>query len=251
MKISAFILAGSCLLAAISNTFASEKLHWGYTGNVSPENWAKLDSDYAMCDMGKSQSPVNLTGFIEAELLPLTFNYASHATEILNNGHTIKISFAPGSTVTLDKKTFELNQFHFHTPSENQIKGKTFPMEAHFVHSFTDKSGQTHFLAIAVMFEEGKSNKTIANLWKQMPKKVHAKMMLETEINGADLLPENRDYYRLSGSFTTPPCTEAIRWIIMKQPLSASKEQINTFTQVMGGPNNRPVQPLNARVILK
>ena len=229
----------------------ASKAHWGYDGNVGPAYWAKLDSAYTMCDSGTNQSPVNLTGFVEAELPPLTFNYASSATDITNNGHTVKVSFAPGSTVTVDGKPFELSQFHFHTPSENQIDGKTFPMEAHFVHRFVDENKQTQWLAIAVMFEEGDANLTITDLWKQIPQKVEDKMTLTSQVNGAALLPENRDYYRFSGSFTTPPCTEGIRWIVMKTPLMASKEQMDAFTKLMGGSNNRPVQPLNARVVLK
>jgi len=65
------------------------------------------------------------------------------------------------------------------------------------------------------------------------------------------MLPSDRDYYRFDGSLTTPPCTEGVLWLVLKQPVIASKPQIDQFTKVMGHPNNRPVQPVNARKVLK
>jgi len=65
------------------------------------------------------------------------------------------------------------------------------------------------------------------------------------------LLPANRDYYRFNGSLTTPPCSEGVWWLVMKDPVTASKEQIGRFAHVTHHPNNRPVQPINARTVLQ
>ena len=101
-----------------------------YSGEKGPDNWAKLSPDYADCN-GKNQSPINLTGFIEADLKPVDFTYQPGGNEILNNGHTVQVNYAEGSSIVVDGIRFNLKQFHFHAPSENQIDGKSYPMEAH------------------------------------------------------------------------------------------------------------------------
>ncbi len=224
----------------------SHKLHWGYEGSTSPEHWHELDKNNFLCKEGSNQSPINLEGFIEADLPPIVFNYHIDTTEIVNNGHTEQVNVAKGSSITLDGIVFHLKQFHFHTPSENQINGKEYPLEAHFVH--LSKNGT--LAVVAVMFEEGSENEGLEELWKVMPTKegghhkVHASH-LDT------LLPKNRDYYRFNGSLTTPPCTEGVRWLVMKNSVSMSKAEIKAFENVVHLHNNRPVQPTNARVILK
>jgi carbonic anhydrase len=225
---------------------AAEGAHWGYTGETAPENWAKLSPEFASCS-GKNQSPIDLQGFIHAELKPLKFNYQSGAKSIVNNGHTVQVNYAPGSTLTVEGDEFELKQFHFHAPSENLIKGKSYPLEGHFVHA--DKNG--NLLVLAVMFVKGKENKALAQAWAQMPHQAGGPRDSEGRISAADLLPANHGYYRFNGSLTTPPCSEGVRWLVMKHPVTASAEQIEAFEHVMHHPNNRPVQPVNARTVLE
>lgn len=238
-------LAIGLLLTSGSACFAGA-VHWEYTGENGAENWAKLSPDYGSC-MGKNQSPINLAGFIEAELKPIVFHYTSGSADIINNGHTVQVNVLPGSNITVDGVSFELKQFHFHAPSENLIKGKSFPVEAHLVHA--DKDG--NLAVVAVMLSEGKANKALASAWAQMPEHEGDKIALTTSISPKDLLPKNHDYYRFNGSLTTPPCSEGVRWLVMKNPTSVSKEQIDEFTHVMHHPNNRPVQPINARPVLQ
>jgi len=228
--------------------YAAEKVHWGYSGHDGPEHWSELDRKFAACSAGKNQSPINLTGFIEAELESIQFYYKTSATEVLNNGHTIQVNYAQGSSVTIANQTFELKQFHFHSPSENHIEGKSFPMEAHLVHA--DKNG--NLAVVAVMFEEGNTNSTIKALWSNMPEKQSDKHSLSSlKINAMSLLPNEKSYYRFNGSLTTPPCTEGVEWFVMKQPVTVSKQEVEAFEHVMHHSNNRSVQLINARVILQ
>jgi carbonic anhydrase len=200
-----------------------------------------------MCKIGKNQSPVNITNEVKASLTPLKVNYDVKAYEFLNNGHTLKAKMKKGGELYIDGKEFKLLQFHFHTPSENTIEGKYFPMEAHFVHA--SKDGE--LAVVSVMFKNGKYNATMQKLIDNMPK--HAgdyKNICKANIKAKDLLPKNLDYYRFNGSLTTPPCTEGVRWFVLKTPVEMSESQIKEFEKIMGK-NNRPTQPLNARVILK
>ncbi len=221
--------------------------HWSYDGAEGPSHWAEMEAAFSTCSAGKNQSPVNLTNFTKAELSPIKFDYKAEGNQILNNGHTIQVNYAAGSNITLSGQTFELKQFHAHAPSENQINGKYFPMEAHFVHA--DVNG--NLAVVAVMFEEGKANSELEKAWKSMPHEAGEKAALRDNVLGTALMPDNKAYYRFNGSLTTPPCSEGVTWLVLKQPVTASKEQIEKFTHMMHHHNNRPVQPTNARLILE
>lgn len=238
------------LLASLtlgSAAIAGGDAHWTYSGHAGPENWAELSPSFATCGAGKNQSPVNLTAMIEGELQPIGINYQAGGTEVINNGHTIQVNYQPGSSIDIDGHRFELKQFHFHAPSENTINGESFPMEAHFVHA--DKAG--NLAVVALMFKKGGENAELAKAWSKMPKHAGGKAMLSSVADADGLLPADRDYYRFNGSLTTPPCSEGVYWLVMKQPVSASEKQLEQFAHVMHHANNRPVQPLNARMIVK
>ena len=236
----------ACLLVIVAGATAGELPHWGYSGANGPEAWATLCSEYGGCT-GHNQSPINLTGFVEAELPPLAIAYQPGGSEILNNGHAVQVNCAAGSTLVVDGITFALKQFHFHSPSENQIDGKPFALEIHYVHADADGN----LAVISVMVSEGAENEALAKLWAQLPAKAGDRNALKAPFDGTALLPKDRDYYRFNGSLTTPPCTEGVRWLVMKAPISASAAQVAAFTGAMGHPNNRPVQATNARLILK
>lgn len=241
------ILTTSLLLATSLFASGHAAAHWSYGGAEGPEYWGDLAAKYMMCKEGKNQSPLDITDLTEADMEPLKLEYKALSKDFTNNGHTVQVNFNAGSNFTIDGETFELKQFHFHTPSENHIDGKSYPMEAHLVHASKDGA----LAVIAVMFTEGKSNPFMKTLVDNIPQKAKAHNdMKEAKLNANDMLPENRDYYRFSGSLTTPPCSEGVRWIVLKTPVEASKEELKAFSDVMGD-NNRPIQPVNAREILK
>jgi carbonic anhydrase len=236
------LLAGT-LSAAAS---AADTTHWTYSGQEGPENWARLSPAFGAC-AGKNQSPINLTGFIVADLKPISISYRAGGNEITNNGHTVQVNYAAGSNISIDGIQFDLKQFHFHAPSENEINGKSYAMEAHLVHA--DKKG--NLAVVALMFTEGAENEALKKIWTVIPKKAGETSALRSPFDVAQLLPAQHDYYLFNGSLTTPPCTEGVRWLVMKTPVSASKEQVEAFAHVMHHPNNRPVQPVNARPVLQ
>ncbi len=235
----------ACALLLCPVVFAAAP-HWEYSGEAGPAHWAKLTPEFGQC-AGSNQSPVDLSGLVEAKLAPLVLHYKAGGNTVVNNGHTVQVGYAPGSTLQLDGTRFELKQFHFHAPSENLIEGKSYPLEGHLVH-VSDKG---EIAVVAVMFEAGKANSALAAAWSALPAKVGEIQPLKTPLVAEQLLPENRNYYRFSGSLTTPPCSEGVRWLVMKQPVEVSQAQIDAFKAVMHHPNNRPVQPLNGRVVLQ
>jgi carbonic anhydrase len=215
--------------AAFANPAFADGAHWAYTGG------------------GNSQSPINLTGFIRANLKPIQFSYRDGGDEIVNTGHTVQVNFAKGSSIMLDGIQFELKQFHFHSPSENHIEGKSYAMEAHLVH--VDRDG--NLAVVSIMIQQGEQSAAIDSIWSSIPGEEGEVGAPELPFSAAALLPGNRDYYRFNGSLTTPPCTEGVRRVVMKQPISASADQVATFSQLMRHPNNRPTQAINAREVLE
>jgi len=239
------------LLVSGGMAFAAEHAgsaapHWDYAGKLGPEHWAALDPAFTAC-AGRNQSPVDLGHFIEAALPPIAFNYKAGGHDVINNGHTIQVDYHQGSSIAIDNDVFALKQFHFHAPSENHIDGKSFPIEAHFVHA--DAHG--NLAVVAVMFVQGAGNPALETLWSHLPAKADDRNNLSPEVAAAGLLPANRDYYRYEGSLTTPPCSEGVRWFVLKQPVTASAAQISRLVKALGHANNRPVQPIGARVVLK
>ncbi len=242
--LGSLLLSG--LLLATGVALTAQTVHWTYSGEGGPERWHQLAPEFRACE-GKNQSPIDLAGFIEADLEPIKFSYQAGGHVIVNNGHGIQVNYAPGSSLTVDDIQFRLDQFHFHAPSENRIKGQSYAMEAHLVH--VDKAG--NLAVVALMFEEGRENSVLAALWSMLPDDAGKQHRLPVPFDVARLLPSSRDYYRFNGSLTTPPCTEGVRWLVLKTPVSLSKEQVAAFSKVLEHPNNRPVQPVNARPVLQ
>jgi carbonic anhydrase len=246
ISLIATISAEEIPVKAPSNT-EHHAAHWGYKGESAPEHWGEMSDKFTLCSTGENQSPINIKSNFDVELPAITFNYTAKPTKILNNGHTIQIDIAAGSDISVDGKTFQLKQFHFHTPSENTIDGKIYPLEAHFVHRSADIK---QYAVVAVMFEEGAANPILEKIWEKMPVKARTSVKFDP-LDYTQLQPKDKDYYRFNGSFTTPPCTEGVYWHLLKKPLTASKEQIETFFAILHHPNNRPIQKTGARIIIE
>ena len=221
--------------------------HWTYAGATGPEHWGELDTAFSTCASGVNQSPIDIRSTLDADLPPLRIRYEGRGTEILNNGHTIQVNVAPGSILTLEGTPFELKQFHFHAPSENTVDGESFAKEAQLVHA--DAEG--HLAVMGVLYRLGKENQAMAEMLAYMPHEAGMKQALLSSIDPAGFLPRVGDYYRFNGSLTTPPCTEGVRWVVIKEPLAVSKGQVQAFQAAMHGANNRPVQEVNARPVLR
>jgi len=229
-------------LAALAH---AEGGHWAYQGHGGPAEWGSLNSQFATCKLGKLQSPIDIRGVQAGDLPAIKFDYKPSALKIIDNGHTIQINYAPGSSIDVGGARYELVQFHFHRPSEEKINGKSFPMVAHLVHMNTGGK----LAVIAVLLDTGSASELIDSLWKNIPQeKEKETVVANVTIDAAKLLPDNRDYYTFQGSLTTPPCSEGVRWFVLKSPLKIAAGQIAAFGKIYPL-NARPVQPLNGRTI--
>ena len=229
-------------------------VHWGYGEDDGPMHWAALSPDYATCASGREQSPIDLVAATTGEQAGMSRYYKAaslriirheHIVDVIDNGHTIQINYDEGSTLQLGEASYELKQYHFHSPSEHTIEGQHLPMEMHLVHQSTEGE----LAVLGVLIEEGDHNPAFEPVWANLPDEVGETVHHEhVTVNVDDLLPADHETYRYRGSLTTPPCSEGVSWFVAAEPIALSADQIAAFTSIFQG-NNRPVQPLNDRRI--
>ena len=223
------VVVGAVLSMVAIACYGAEDGHWSYGGATGPAKWGSLEKSFTQCKLGQNQSPIDIpdASARKGDLPSLLFAYKPSPLKIIDNGHTIQVNYAPGSAVSIDGKTYELVQFHFHKPSEEKIDGKAHDMVAHLVHQ-----GPGGKLAvIAVLLDTGKENVVDA-----------------VQINALGLLPPNKGYYTFAGSLTTPPCSEDVTWYVLKTPVQVSADEIARFAKTYPM-NARPIQPGNDRDI--
>ena len=238
------------LTAALALTMCAQdhkSAHWRYDGDQGPNHWGDLSPEFALCQSGHRQSPVDIRNPRKADLPPLQVDYKPSPLHIIDNGHTIMINYAPGSFLQVGDKRFMLKQFHFHRPSEEQIDGKAYEMSVHLVHA--DEQG--NLAVVAVLLKRGSDNALIHELWTDLPKeKEHEEQLDNVQINARALLPTDLGYYTFPGSLTTPPCTENVTWFVLEHAVTVSAAEIQRFEKLYRH-NARPTEPLFGRVILE
>jgi len=216
---------------------------WNYEGHRGPKQWASIHYEYSACGDGRHQSPINING-VKSANHQISFNYIASHEVILNNGHTIELLYDEGSTIQFDNKSYQLLQFHFHTPSEHHYYSREFPLEMHMVH----RSMDTTYLVLGIMFDEGAESKFLSRFIVDAPEKVE-EMEYHKNIDINEVFPSGSlSCFFYQGSFTTPPCTEGVRWVLLKENLEASALQIKVLRSIEGR-NVRPIQALNDREV--
>ncbi|MDP1654384.1 MAG: carbonic anhydrase family protein [Rhodocyclaceae bacterium] len=224
---------------------AHHPAQWGYAGPGAPENWGKLQPGYATCNTGKRQSPIDIRGGIRVDLEPIRFDYQPSLFRIVDNGHTVQVDVGEGSSITITGRTYALVQINFHRPAEERVNGKTYEMAAHLVH----KDYGNNIAVVAVLIGKGAEHPVIQTLWNHMPLEVGMEVTPpNVALDLSKLLPQRREYYTYMGSLTTPPCTENVLWMVFREPIGVSPEQIGIFARLY--PHNaRPIQPAFDRLI--
>ena len=220
-------------------------VHWGYGDQTGPEHWASLSPDFLLCEHGVNQSPIDIHRTINAELAPIAFDYSSGTRSVTNNGHTLQIDVEPGSFMRVGDEQFELIQFHFHSPSEHHIQGESFPLEGHFVH----QNAEGQLAVTGVMFRLGEEHQDLAKIGKASLGRGEVNP-IQLDLAKIRLHPSAADYFRYSGSLTTPPCTEGIAWFLLKETNHISQKQVDRFISLIGE-DARGIQPQNARLVVE
>jgi carbonic anhydrase len=222
-----------------------------------PWSAAASGSARAACRLASSvprQSPIDLrrSQITFVRRLPrLRFRYPRRVdVRLVNTGSpgefaTVRADVPAGAAhITLGGVRWELEQFHWHTPSEHEIEGRDTPLEMHFVHTRADDA----ILVIAVLIDRGRENGAIETMFRDLPDLPNDSRDV-SDVALRSLLPEQRVSFRYSGSLTTPPFTEPVRFVVLADSISVSGRQIRAFRELFEEGNSREVQPLNGRKV--
>jgi carbonic anhydrase len=240
---------------------------WSYTsehGLPGPELWNSSPA-FPAC-AGTSQSPINVpaapaTDLGSAMLSDTVVRGSVTTYEGKTSTHGWKVTPRLDATNTLgmkvDGEELTMLQFHMHAPSENAVNGKLYDAEMHFV--YVTAAGAP--AAVVSVLLEAKNDSSTNAFLERFTYDNHDHE-LSTPLNPyTQFFPTNSigaisAYHTWSGSLTTPPCTEGLKWHMFTQPVTMSTKQLARYqaSLAISGQtattlsNNRPVQPLNGRV---
>jgi carbonic anhydrase len=221
---------------------------WDYTGKRGTLEWGKLDPAYKACSAGREQSPVDIRGAkLNKALQPIEFHFLAGPVTLENNGHTVIAHVDPGSYIVASGVRYDLVQFHFHHPAEEAVKGKLTDMDVHLLY----KSADGKQAVVAVRLTEDIAtppNAVLAMLWPHMPTQTGQTEKVADMVNPGGFLPADRGYWAYMGSLTIPPCTEGVRWFVMENDMTLSRDQLRAFAALFKV-NSRPLQDLHGRRI--
>ncbi|MEX8518702.1 MAG: carbonic anhydrase [Leptothrix sp. (in: b-proteobacteria)] len=234
----------AALAAAHRVGLDAHERHWSYGGETGPAAWAELKPSFATCATGQRQSPIDIRGGLKVDLEPIKFDYRPTGFNVIDNGHTVQANLGLGNSIEVNGRRYELLQFHFHRPSEERINGRQYEMVVHLVH----KDPEGRLAVVAVLLEQGRAHPIVQVVWNSLPLEKNEELTAPAPLDPSLLLPEDRRYYTYMGSLTTPPCSEGVLWLVLKQPVSLSPDQLALFARLYPM-NARPTQRASDRLI--
>ena len=220
---------------------------WAYAGDAAPQHWAELAPENRICGTGTRQSPIDIRETIKVDLEKIQFDYRLGSFAVLDNGHTVQVTPAQGNSLTVMGRRFELTEFHFHRPSEERVNGRSYDMVMHLVH----KDADGNQAIVAMLIERGPDNKpqpAVQLVWNNLPLERSQAVTASVPLDPIQLLPADRAYFTFMGSMTTPPCSENVLWMVMRNPVQLTASQIAIFTRLYPM-NARPLQSNSGRLI--
>ena len=233
----------AALALGISTTAFAQSKDWNFGDGTTPERWGAINTEYAACDIGKMQSPIDLTDPDVLGTVELTTNFGQARGKLALGEEKVQIDFDQGQNKGMmsGSKAFNLLQVHFHTPAEHAVNGMRYPMVAHLVHA----TGGGELGVLGVFFTEGDANPALASLLRAHESGNGTAL----SVNIDDMLPERLEVYRYMGSLTTPPCSEGVNWHVANVPVEASADQIAKLRGALG-PSARSIQDRNGRLLI-
>jgi carbonic anhydrase len=220
---------------------------WTYSGAHGPEHWGQIRPAYSGCASGQRQAPIGIDTrhTLQGPAEPLQLAYASSTGRVAHTGHTIQVAVAGQNTLTVRGSSFHLQHLQFHHPAEVRIDDKTHAMAVHLLH----RNEQGQMAMLVVPLDVGEAHPEIHKIWTHMPLEVNDSVPLPAGLlNPQALLPADPRYFQFMGSLSEPPCTEGVLWLVLKQAVTISPEQLRLFAQLFPM-NARPLQALNGRVV--
>lgn len=224
-----------------------DELGWSYDGDTGPQAWGRLRPDWRLCGEGLRQSPIDLRNAVAVDLAPVRFDYRATAFRIRDTGTTLQVDVGEGMGIEVRGKRYVLERFTLHRPSQDRVGGMAYDMAIYLEHRSAD--GQVAILS-RLLDASGEANAQLQTLWNNLPLDRGREYAPAVTIDLAALVPADPAHYLYLGSLPTPPCSEGVLWVVMKEPLPISNEQLAVFARLYPR-NGRPIQPANGRLILE
>lgn len=229
-------------------------IHWSYDGDTGPEHWAELGDQtggaYQLCASGQLQSPIDIVNASSGDLANIALHYQPSELIMKNNGHTVEVDYSAGGYIEIDQQRYSPVNIHYHAPSEHTIDGKSFDAELHLVHTRDLGDHQKEYAVIGILLTVGAENQHYQALLDNLPQKAGEEFRSQEKLDAAALLPSTATSYRYTGSLTTPPCSEGVRWNVMTDSVEISTEQLAQLTELFDH-NHRPIQELYGREVIE
>lgn len=220
---------------------------WGYSGEGGPAAWARLQPEFQLCGSGQRQSPVHIetTAALQGPNEVLGLDYRPSSGTVLHDGRTIRVQVEGDNVLQVRGASWRLEYFEFRHPAEEVVDHGGFAMGVHLVH----RNAQGETAIVAVLLQPGEASPFIDKVWTYIPLDAGDSVRMPAQwFDLTQLLPQDQRYYQFFGSLTQPPCTEGVLWMVLKQPVTLSPEQLRLFAQMFPA-NARPVQALNGRIV--
>ncbi|CAH1441635.1 unnamed protein product [Lactuca virosa] len=244
-----------CAPFAISQEVYDES---GFTYDMNspngPDHWGEIHPEWRLCKKGKLQSPIDLTHkrvHTTSKLGKLNRDYKPANTTLINRGHDLMLRWVQGAGhIHINRTKYQLNQLHWHTPTEHTINGRRFNLELHLVH----QSKNRRIAVVGILYKIGRRDSFLSKLEPYL-KALCSKKGVEKRVGIIDprkIKIGSKKYYRYIGSLTTPPCTENVIWTIAKKVRTVSRAQVRLIRKAVhddAEANARPLQPLNNRLL--
>ncbi|XP_022765998.1 alpha carbonic anhydrase 4-like [Durio zibethinus] len=217
-----------------------------------PSCWGSVKQEWKTCGTGKSQSPIDIpvgSTLISLTLGDLQRTYASGSAVLKNRGHDIAVLWnGNAGKININGTDYEVVQCHWHSPSEHTFGGTRYDLEIHIVH----QNAQNQITVISMVFQIGQADPFLSSLLSSIESIGGGEKDLGN-VNPVDIGFAGRNYYRYTGSLTTPPCTEGVVWTVLQEVKTASTEQVHALKDALAEEfkeNSRPNQSLGARPVL-
>ncbi len=242
-----FFVLAALLFGSVAPLTAQSGANWSYQGKTGPMVWGRLDPAYRACSKGQAQSPIDIRStHLDKNLEPLRFHFVAGPMTLVNTGNGIVARPDPGSTIVANGVRYQLGEIDFHIPSEHTVKGHLADMEVDMVYRSDD--GKEAVVAVFLNRDWGVPNALLATLWAYLPIQPHTSAKVNDLVSAGGFLPADRSYWTYAGSDLEPPCAEGVRWYVLQQELSLSREQFRALESLYKL-NTRPTQDAHGRSI--
>ncbi|WP_345792916.1 surface-adhesin E family protein [Thauera sp. JM12B12] len=220
---------------------------WSYDGETGPQNWGRLRPEWRLCGEGTRQSPIDLRDGIAVDLEPVRFHYGRSGFRIRDTGNTLQVDVGESMGIVVRGERYALERFTLHRPSQDRVGGMAHDMALYLEHS--NAEGKRVILSV-LLAAGGEAHPVLQTLWNNLPLDRGRAYTPDAVIDLARLVPADPGHFLYTGSLPTPPCTEDVLWVVMKQPLPIADDQLAVFARLYPR-NGRPIQPSNGRLLLE